>query len=819
MSGSLIEIGADELRFRSWEVERLFRDFYQETFGPTDLAALARRTDGWAAGLQLFHLATKGKPLQVQRKVLRQLTLAPRVVHEYLARNVLDELPPETSRFLLETAVLGCLTGTLCDRLLDTTGSDQVLIELERGQVFTAVHDDGTYRYHEVLRSYLEVVLVQRLGEAAARDRYRTAAGLLEDAGAVSDAVRAYARAGDEESAAKLLATHGEAVLDGRDEWVEGLPPTLVDHDPWLQLAQARRSLAAGRWAAALAAYRAAESRFGSAAAVDVCHRERLALAVWLDPLVVPPVDTSGLVRSATHREPLAARRRALLTGGAAGVLAAGLAALLAGQVRDAAILLDEAASAEDAGPVLALGARMAGAVARTLAGRPCDPSAFEDMAIEGERAGVPWLARLARALGAFAGEDDAAAADFRRYCEANGDRWGTALAACLEGFCLLRVGPDAIPPLHEAADGFRALGAGVLESWARAAAAVALAESGHPDARAAAQASESLARATGSRGAQALAFRALAAADADRRGEFERQVAAICDECGLDVARLLDGRAGGPDGRGDSPREAIVEAVDHQPGPEEAPPPVVLRCLGGFDLVVGGIAIDCSTVKPRARACLRILALNLGRPVHRETLVASLWPDIDAQGGLRNLHVVMSALRHLLEPGVARGASSLIVREGESYRLNLPPGSRFDLVAFENAMKLGRAALARDDRGGARAAFAEALDLYGGDLLADAGPAEWVVAERERYRASAADAAQGVAEIELAAGQPAAAAIACERGLRIDRHRDRLWRLRIEACDRAGDRAGSARARTAYDAVLAELGLPASDPGARPPI
>ena len=29
---------------------------------PTDLAALARRTEGWAAGLQLFHLATKGKP-------------------------------------------------------------------------------------------------------------------------------------------------------------------------------------------------------------------------------------------------------------------------------------------------------------------------------------------------------------------------------------------------------------------------------------------------------------------------------------------------------------------------------------------------------------------------------------------------------------------------------------------------------------------------------------------------------------------------------------------------------------------------------------
>jgi len=108
--------------------------------------------------------------------------------------------------------------------------------------------------------------------------------------------------------------------------------------------------------------------------------------------------------------------------------------------------------------------------------------------------------------------------------------------------------------------------------------------------------------------------------------------------------------------------------------------------------------------------------------------------------------------------------------------------------------------------------ALQEALDLYGGELLPDAGPAEWVVVARERYRMDAADAARALAEAELERGDPVACAVACERGLRIDRHRDRLWRLRIEAGDRAGDRAGSASARLAYDGVLAELGLSATD-------
>src|SRR5438093_1462665 len=142
VAGNLIEISGDDLRFRSWEVERLFRDFYQDPVPPVELAQLARRTEGWAAGLQLFHLATRGKALDERRRVLDGLGVGTRFVREYLTRNVLEELPHELRDFLLETCVLRRLSGAICDRFTDRRGSHLLLQELERRQVFTQVLDD-----------------------------------------------------------------------------------------------------------------------------------------------------------------------------------------------------------------------------------------------------------------------------------------------------------------------------------------------------------------------------------------------------------------------------------------------------------------------------------------------------------------------------------------------------------------------------------------------------------------------------------------------------------------------------------------------------
>ena len=169
VSGDLLEVGTDDLRFRAWEVEQLFRDVYHDPVPPADLAVLARRTEGWAAGLQLFHLATRGRSAEERRRVLGGPGSSGRLLREYLAQNVMVGLPVELRVFLLDTCVLGRLSGGLCDRLRGTSGSGALLDELARRGVFTVPFEDGTdaYRYHEVLRQHLDRMLVEEIGEAA----------------------------------------------------------------------------------------------------------------------------------------------------------------------------------------------------------------------------------------------------------------------------------------------------------------------------------------------------------------------------------------------------------------------------------------------------------------------------------------------------------------------------------------------------------------------------------------------------------------------------------------------------------------------------
>ena len=285
LTGSVSLVRDDDLRFRSWEVEQLFHDVFGEPLSPEAAAALTRKTGGWAAGLQMFHLTTAGQDAGERQMSVERLDARSRLLRSYLAQNVLDALAPERRDFLTRTCALGLLTGELCDALLDRTQSAAELASLEAERVFTASDDDGrTYRYHQVLQSHLESVLLERVGPAGTRDWYSRCARLLEPEHPV-DALRAYARAEDWASVGRLMQRAGPDLSVTIGEECERLLPAALRHqDPWLALAQARREVRAGRLAAAVGTLRRAESLFTEPVARDQCRRERLRVAAWGPP-------------------------------------------------------------------------------------------------------------------------------------------------------------------------------------------------------------------------------------------------------------------------------------------------------------------------------------------------------------------------------------------------------------------------------------------------------------------------------------------------------------------------------------------------------
>jgi len=805
LSHGLVVLDADQFRFRTWEVERLLRDVYREPLPPEEIAVLTRRTDGWAAGLQLFHLSTRGRTLSERRRAVGALDGRSALARAYLTRTVLADLPGDLRDFLIRTSAFDVLTGDRCDQLLDTTGSQRTLEEMERRHGLPTSNDGGqTYRYHEVLRSHLVGCLAETLGEADARRWHGRAAALLADEGAYAEAVRAYARSGDWPEVRRLLHRVGGAVIDEPSQpWDDVLQPALLAEDPWLMLAEARRRFSEGQLTTAIDRYRRAEALFIDAGGKERCRQERRVAAVWLPGDQHARVHWAAWLRAATRRHPALVASEAAGLPGASGDLVRLVANVLSGDLigQPARNVPDPADSS-----VAAVALRLVRAAVRLVTGGGATRFELEQIAGEAETAGLGWLSRFARAATALSGDDsgaaeaDAVAAECARY----DDRWGEAVATTLSQLATVPSGGMDPARLARLAQLCRELDAGVLEAWAQAFLALAAAVDRLPDAELETRRAESLARHAGVPGAQVIALAAAARLDPGRRRGLLREARILAGALGMPAA-VLDRWIGEP--AAVAPTPAIVERTA----------PISVWCFGGFRMAIGEHQLDLSPVRPRARTALHLLALRAGQPVHREAMIEALWADLSPEAATRNLHVAISSLRSFLEPERERGKPQLIVRAGEAYALALPPGAYADTVAFQDAIDRWRQARIAQDEAGAVRALRAALAAYGGELLPEDGPAEWLLHDREVFRRQAANASCALATAEFDDGNLDEAAAVAEQCVAIDPYYDAGWHVLLQAYIKSGERAAAEQARRRYAAVLASLGLSGDTFGAPP--
>ncbi|RGC65788.1 HTH-type transcriptional regulator MalT [Micromonospora sp. MW-13] len=788
-----VVVDAEQLRFRTWEVERLLRDVYREPLPADDVAALARRLGGWAAGLKLYYLSTRSQPLADRRRAVASLGVRSALSRDYLTRTVLAELAPDLRRFLVHTCVFEVLTAQRCDRLLGGGDGQAALEELERRQAFTVSHDGGrSFAYHEVLRAHLIAALAEELGEHAARAWHARAGRLLAAEGAVLEAARCFARAQQWPDVHRLLDTAGgDVAVRGLDPWSDVLPAWFIAEDPWLVLADARHRINEGQLAAAVPLLRRAEEMFDGEPARARCRSLRADVTAWLPDGPHWRGHWSGWLRTATRRHPMVVVGEAERLTGAADPLVRAGALLLAGHAGEAARVLDRW-TPSDAGMV-GLACRLLRAAVALAGGDPQAPAAVAAVGLDADRSGLPWLARLARAVPALSGAeaDLKEAAAVVEECDRLGDRWGALLAAgCAALARSLRGGPEP-EEAGRLLDRAREVDSGVLAAWAQSLLALAAVRGRLPDADVEVRRAESTARAAGVPGARVLALAAGVPAGPGRAVGLSA-VHAAAEHAGL-------------------PRPVVTAWVTPERGAAPAVPdtaPLTVRCFGGFRICLDGEPLNWSPLRPRARALARMLAMHAGRAVHRDRLLDALWPDTDPATATRTLHVALSSLRRFLDTHLPTGdGESLLHRDGDAYLLALPPGSWCDVTEFRLALERASSPGAtRDPR--ALADLRVAVAAYTGELLPEDGPAEWVVAERETLRRQAADAAAQLAEAALRAAGADGAVATAARCVEIDPCHDAGWRLLIAAHDRAGNAAAAEHARRRYADVLVSLGL-----------
>jgi LuxR family maltose regulon positive regulatory protein len=241
--GQLAEVRAADLRFTGEEAAALLGETAGPGLPPDAAQALAARTEGWAAGLQLAGLSLRGQADAAG--FVAAFSGSHRFVLDYLTDEVLDRQTGEVRAFLLETSVLERLSGDLCDAVTGRAGSQAMLAGIERAGLFLVPLDEvrGWWRYHHLFADLLRARL-QAEQPSRIQALHRAAASWCEAHDLADDAVRHALAAGDSAWAAWLIEQHVEELL-GRSEgvtlrrWLSALPAKAVRDRPRLCLAQA----------------------------------------------------------------------------------------------------------------------------------------------------------------------------------------------------------------------------------------------------------------------------------------------------------------------------------------------------------------------------------------------------------------------------------------------------------------------------------------------------------------------------------------------------------------------------------------------------
>ena len=277
--GQLIELRAAELRFTPGEAAALLQQIAAAPGGARPggplpdavAAALAARTEGWAAGLQLAGLS-----LRAQTDVdgfVTAFTGSHRYVLDFLAEEVLERQSEQVRTFLLQTSVLERLSGELCDTVTGRPGSQALLEQIERAGLFLVPLDEvrGWWRYHHLFADLLRA-RVQAEQPGGVPELHRNAAAWYDDHEMADDAIQHAVAGGEVAWAARLIEQHFDELFYLRGEgitvqrWLSALPVDLVRTRPRLLLAQAFLASHGGRMETVEPLLDAAEQAYAGAA-------------------------------------------------------------------------------------------------------------------------------------------------------------------------------------------------------------------------------------------------------------------------------------------------------------------------------------------------------------------------------------------------------------------------------------------------------------------------------------------------------------------------------------------------------------------------
>jgi LuxR family transcriptional regulator, maltose regulon positive regulatory protein len=241
--GQVVEIREPELRLSDEEAAGFLTQVMGLSLSAEEIARLETRTEGWIAGLQLAALALRRHT--DASAFLQAFTGSHRLILDYVQEEILEPLPKDQHRFLLQVSVLERMNADVCQRLSGEPASQQMLESLERAHLFLVPLDEERrwYRLHPLFREVLLARLQAKEPEQVTH-LHREAAAWYATYGWLHEAISHALEANDFASAADLverwiLPQHWRNEYHLLRRWAERLPEDVLHARPELSFAYA----------------------------------------------------------------------------------------------------------------------------------------------------------------------------------------------------------------------------------------------------------------------------------------------------------------------------------------------------------------------------------------------------------------------------------------------------------------------------------------------------------------------------------------------------------------------------------------------------
>jgi PAS domain S-box-containing protein len=228
-------LDGDALKFTLAETQAMV--FAQAGLSGQDAQALHDICNGWAAGLSLLTERSRGGAAVAKLSDTDSL----QQVFDYFVGEIWNRLPPRDQRTLMRLSCLPLFTSDLAIQASGDENAGNLVGDLYRRNLFVDRRqgDEPWYQFHSLFRAFL----VSKAAAAFPRDELTATkqgvAALLQESGATEEAFNVWIEAGDWLAAALVIRERAKDLLrQGRHQlvrdWIEQLPSSLVEADPWL---------------------------------------------------------------------------------------------------------------------------------------------------------------------------------------------------------------------------------------------------------------------------------------------------------------------------------------------------------------------------------------------------------------------------------------------------------------------------------------------------------------------------------------------------------------------------------------------------------